>query len=36
VVGLITDNEETAYKEVVRELALWCQDNNISFNVSKT
>ena len=32
VVGLITDNEETAYKEVVRELALWCQDNNISFN----
>ena len=36
VVGLITNNDETAYREVVRELAVWCQDNNISLNVSKT
>ena len=36
VVGLITDNDETAYKEEVRELAVWCQDNNLSLNVSKT
>ena len=36
VVGLITDNDETAYREVVRELAVWCQDNNLSLNVSKT
>ena len=36
VVGLITDNEETAYREVVRNLSVWCQDNNLSFNVSKT
>ena len=30
VVGLITDNDE------VRELAMWCQDNNLSLNVIKT
>ena len=36
VVGLITDNEETAYREEVRDLAVWCQDNNLSLNVSKT
>ena len=32
VVGLITDNEETAYREEVRELAVWGQDN-LSLNV---
>jgi hypothetical protein len=36
VVGLITDNDETAYREEVRDLAEWCQDNNLSLNVSKT
>ena len=36
VVGLITDNDETAYREEVRELAVWCQDNNLAINVSKT
>jgi hypothetical protein len=36
VVGLITDNDETAYREEVRDLAVWCQDNNFSLNVSKT
>ena len=36
VVGLITDNDETAYREEVRDLAVWCQDNNLSLNVSKT
>ena len=34
VVGLITD-EETAYREEVSDLAVWCQDNNLSLNVSK-
>ena len=34
VVGLITDNDETAYMEEV--LAVWCQDNNLSLNVIKT
>jgi hypothetical protein len=35
VLGLITDNNETAYREV-RDLAMWCQDNNLSLNVIKT
>jgi hypothetical protein len=33
VVGLITDNNETAYREEVRDLALWCQDNKLYLNV---
>jgi hypothetical protein len=36
VVGLITDDDETAYREEVREPVVWCQDNNLSLNVSKT
>jgi gmma-aminobutyric acid receptor subunit gamma/cGMP-dependent protein kinase 2 len=36
VVGLITDEDETAYREEVRDLSVWCQDNNLSLNVSKT
>ena len=37
VVGLITDKDETAYREEVRDLAVWCQDNNnLSLNVIKT
>ena len=35
VVGLILDNEETAYREV-RDLAVWYQDYNLSLNVIKT
>ena len=34
VVGLITDNNETAYREEFRDLAVWCQYNNL--NVIKT
>jgi gmma-aminobutyric acid receptor subunit gamma/cGMP-dependent protein kinase 2 len=30
VVGLITGNDETACREEVRDLAVWCQDNNLS------
>ena len=36
VVGLVTDNNETAYREEVRDLARWCQNNNVSFNVTMT
>ena len=36
VVGLISDNDEPAYREEVRDLAVWCNDNNLSLNVSKT
>ena len=33
VVGLITYNDETAYREEVRDLAVWCQDNNLSITI---
>ena len=36
VIGLITDNDETVYREEVRDLAVWCQDNNLSLQVSNT
>ena len=36
VVGLITNNDETAYREEVRDLAVWCQNNNLSLNLIKT
>jgi hypothetical protein len=36
VVGLITNNDETAYREEVGTLMEWCQVNNLSLNVSKT
>ena len=36
VVCLITDNDETVYREEVRDLAVWSQDNNLFLNVSKT
>ena len=32
---MITDDDETDYREV-RDLVVWCQDNNLSVNVSKT
>jgi hypothetical protein len=34
VVGLITDNDETAYREEGRDLAVWCQDNNLSLSLN--
>jgi hypothetical protein len=36
MVGLITDNDKAACREEVRDLAMWCQDNNLSLNVIKT
>ena len=36
VVGLITNNNESAYREEASKLVLCCQDNNLSLNVSKT
>ena len=36
VLGLITNNDETAYREEVRALGVWCQENNFSLNVNKT
>ncbi|KAK3535054.1 hypothetical protein QTP70_002584 [Hemibagrus guttatus] len=36
VVRLISDNNETAYLEEIRNLENWCQRNNLLLNVSKT
>uniref|UniRef100_A0A8K9XHI6 Reverse transcriptase domain-containing protein n=1 Tax=Oncorhynchus mykiss TaxID=8022 RepID=A0A8K9XHI6_ONCMY len=36
VVGLITNNDETAYREEVRALGVWCQEKNLTLNVNKT
>ena len=35
-VGLITNNDETAYREEVRAIGVWCQENNLTLNVNKT
>jgi hypothetical protein len=29
IVGLITNNDETTYREEVSALAEWCQENNL-------
>ncbi|KAK3524737.1 hypothetical protein QTP86_001998 [Hemibagrus guttatus] len=36
VIGLISDNEETAYKAEVQHLVAWCADNSLLLNTSKT
>ncbi len=36
VIGLITDNDETAYREEVSTLTKWCQENHLSLNINKT
>ncbi len=37
VIGLITDNDETAYREEVSSLLTkWCQENHLSLNIDKT
>ena len=35
-VGLITDNDKTSYREKVRDLAMWCQDNNLFLKMITT
>ncbi len=36
LIGLITDNDETAYREEVSTLTKWCQENHLSLNINKT
>ncbi|KAK1792518.1 hypothetical protein P4O66_012460 [Electrophorus voltai] len=36
VVGLINKDDESAYREEVRELMSWCKVNNLYLNVDKT
>ena len=35
VVGLITHNDEIAYREKMRALGVCCQENILSFNINK-
>jgi hypothetical protein len=34
LVGLTTNNKETAYREEVEALGVWCQKNTLSVNVN--
>ncbi len=36
VIGLITDNDETAYRDEVSTLTKWYQENHLSLNIDKT
>ncbi|KAL0201947.1 hypothetical protein M9458_005134, partial [Cirrhinus mrigala] len=36
VIGLISNNDETAYREEIKHLATWCTDNNLLLNTTKT
>ncbi|KAI5606381.1 gastrula zinc finger protein XlCGF28.1-like [Silurus asotus] len=36
VIGLITNNDETAYREEIQHLATWCNNNNLLLNTFKT
>ncbi len=36
VLGLISNNDKTAYLDELERLTSWCQDNCLSLNVSKT
>ncbi len=36
VLGLISNNDETAYLDEVERLTSWCQENCLSLNVNKT
>ncbi|KAK3521675.1 hypothetical protein QTP70_015591 [Hemibagrus guttatus] len=35
VVGLISKNDESAYREEMQSLTAWCKDNNLSLNLEK-
>lgn len=36
VIGLVTNDNECAYREEVQRLLSWCSDNNLSLNTKKT
>ncbi len=36
VIGLITDKDETTYREEMSTLTKWCQENHLSLNIDKT
>ncbi len=36
VAGLITNNDESAYRREVENLAAWCKQHNLALNIKKT
>ncbi|KAL1282557.1 hypothetical protein QQF64_001360 [Cirrhinus molitorella] len=36
LIGLIQDGDESAYRQEVKELAVWCSHNNLELNTLKT
>ncbi len=36
LIGLIQDGDESAYRQEVKELAVWCSPNNLELNTLKT
>lgn len=36
IAGLISNNSEAPYREVVQTLAVWCSDNHLNLNTRKT
>ncbi|KAL0167175.1 hypothetical protein M9458_039019, partial [Cirrhinus mrigala] len=36
LIGLINDGDESAYRQEVKELAVWCSHNNLELNMLKT
>lgn len=36
IIGLIPGNDDSAYREEVKALTSWCEDNNLHLNVCKT
>ncbi|KAL0153228.1 hypothetical protein M9458_051469, partial [Cirrhinus mrigala] len=36
LIGLINDRDESAYRQEVKELAVWCSHNNLELNMLKT
>ncbi len=36
LISLIQDNDESAYRQQVKELAVWCRINNLELNTLKT
>ena len=36
VIGLITNLDESEYRDQVNKLISWCNDNNLELNVNKT
>ena len=36
VVGLISGGDESAYRDEVEQLSVWCTENNMALNTTKT